>query len=196
MKTAEEVWISAGECAGSRTSTTAQTTSERTEPATSANAIREQTVEKLEANEVRTVNFTTNNCLQGESLKSERMELPQVTNSGGIRLYPSSNDVMKIKEIFLDQDAKTALFRARTYNVEGSMEITRKIQTFTLFFFHAGVDPNPILNETYRNRGKMRSALECHVFANSKHETTRARRIYAIARTNQRFGGARKVLAS
>lgn len=95
---------------------------------------------------VRTVKSPEHDRQQKMSLESERLALPQAKRSGNILQYPSFDSVMKIVEILFDKESTFASFSAKAYNVEGTIEITGKIQTLTLFFSDTGAGPKRVLD--------------------------------------------------
>lgn len=78
-------------------------------------------------------------------------------------MYPSSDDVTNIEEITFDEEAKIALFSAKTYKINGTIKITRKVQTPFALLFDTGADPNQISKSTEppscRNRIQYQNVL-------------------------------------
>lgn len=130
--------------AESGTSTSARTAMKLAEHETSTYANRQTNSQKLEAKEVQTVRIAVDNRPQGASFESASSAMPQVTNSSNTRLYLSSNCLMNSKDILFDEADRIALFSAHSYKIEGTVEITRKIQIPTLFLLDMGAGPNLI----------------------------------------------------
>lgn len=124
--------------------TNAHGISTRAEQVSCTYAIGEQTVKKLEAEKVCTVSFTANTCSQVALFGFERSASPQGTSSGNTRCKPSLHDVMNIEEIRFDEEPEISLFSKNAYNVEGTTEITRKIQAPSLLIFHTSAGLNLI----------------------------------------------------
>lgn len=146
-------------------------------------AIASQKVEKLEAEEIRTIKFLTYNCPQEASFESERLVCPKVSSSGNTFLYLSLDHVMIFSEMSLDREAKMAIFSVKTYIAECIIWINSSIQAPLIFFFQNGGRLSSYLKtNVFPILAKSHSALERFAFANKEQEILTAQKRSATNR--------------
>lgn len=92
-------WIPVAQRNESRNATSAPVTSECSEHAATTYAISDRTVEKLEVERARTVNYANSKRSQSASFKSEWPASRKFLSPGNTQLYLSPNDVMNIEEL-------------------------------------------------------------------------------------------------
>lgn len=120
---------------------------------------------------IQTVRFASHSRLQVASFDSERSLLQKGAISSKSWLYPSFDNVSKIKEILFVKKDEFALFSARTNKVESTIGTTSEIQTQTLFYFDTGARSNHIAKKKRTAvEAKSDPAHERLFIANSRQE--------------------------
>lgn len=95
------------------TAASARTRCKLAENATSTCASGDQTAEKLDAKEIRTMNFVVNSCPGGTSFTSERSELPRIIDVGNNRQYQSSVKEPSIEKLFFGDEGRDLIIERK-----------------------------------------------------------------------------------
>lgn len=134
------------------------------------------------------VSLATNSCPQRASFESELSALFQATNSKNTQSHLFSKKLMNIKRITVDAQTQMNWFSLKTYIVESTIGINRKIQVPAFFLLDTGAGSNLISNSIVQLSWQSCNQLVwVPRLQTAVTKSVRAQRIHATAHPYRRF---------